>query len=449
MSELNSADPVPLSQPQEEGMAAAPAPGNPLLSTRQRTAILAIARRSSTYPETTMLVQDAAALVAQVLGADLNSIGMVSGGGTLTLNVAETGPAGEYLPRASREFSLEPELSMAGYTVMAAGPVVSARLAQETRFTDLFLRELGAVCGLTVPLPARGFAFGTIGVYWKTLQEVDPVAVDFAETIGHMLGTSLARAKTENEHQRQQILNAMVLTAIDSIVMLLDLQGNLMSINYAGSLATGFSSKEIEGRPFTATFVIPEEQQAFQTAFSQTLQGHKPVTLAASLVTKANQRQKVVWNLRELVDRSGQAYAVLMVGNDCPSSQCGPPRPLPLIDQQKSPQTAREQRASPRLGYGFRQQIAPIYGGAIPQKKDFRYVQCHDISRGGFSFYLNEPPDYEDLVIALGSPPQLNYLAARVTRVAEEERESGTVCVVGCRFTGRLPGLPLAGRASD
>ncbi len=192
---------------------------------------------------------------------------------------------------------------------------------------------------------------------------------------------------------------------------------------------------------------IPEEQEAFKTAFSQTLQGRKPVTMAAALVTKANQRQKVVWNLRELVDRSGQAYAVLMVGNDCPSSQCAAPPPLPVIGQQKSPQTAQEQRASPRLGYGFRQQIAPIYGGALPQKKDFRYVRCHDISRSGFSFYLSEPPDYENLVIALGSPPQLNYLTARVARVGEEPRESGTACVVGCRFTGRLPGLPSAGPA--
>jgi hypothetical protein len=411
-------------------------------------AMLAFARRSSTYPEIAMLVQDAAALVGQVLGADLNSIGMVAGGGTMTLNVAEAGPAGEYLLRASRDLSLEPELSMAGYTVMIAGPVVSARLANESRFTDVFLRELGAVSGVMVLLPARGFAFGTIGVYWKTHQEVDPGAVEFVETIGHMLGASLARAKAENEQQRQQMLNGMVLTAIDRVVMLLDLQGNLMSINYAGSLATGFSSKEIEGRPFTGTFVLPEEQDAFKTAFSKTLCEHKPATMAGSLVTKGNQRQKIFCNLRDLVDRSGQAYAVLLVGNDSPSSQFDGPRPLPAIGQPESPQTACELRASPRLGYGFRQQIAPIYGGVLPQKKDFRYVQCHDISRGGFSFYINEAPDYEDLVIALGSPPQLNYLTARVTRAGKEQRESGSVCVVGCRFTGRLPGLPSASRAS-
>ncbi len=448
MSASDLAGPDPVMQPQEEGAALALPPDNPLLSARQRMARLAFGRRSSTYPEVTMLVQDAAALVAQVLGADLSGISTVASGGTLTLNVAEAGPAGEYLPRASRELSLQPELSMAGYTVMTAGPVVSARLATEDRFTDMFLRELGVVSGLTVPLPAQGIAFGTISVYWKTLHEVDPDAVGFAEIIGHMLGASLARAKMENERRRQQLLNEMVLTAIDSIVMLLDLQGNIVSINYAGTLATRFSSKEVEGRPFEGAFVLPQEQEAFKTAFLQTLQGHKPVTMTGSLVTKGNQPQKVFWNLRELVDRSGQAYAVLLVGNDRPGSQFGGPRPLPAIVQPENPQSGEELRSSPRLGYSFRQQIAPIYGGALPQKKDLRYVQCKDISRSGFPFYFKQPPDYEDLVIVLGSSPQLRYLTARVIRVAEEPRESGTVSVVGCRFTGRLPGLPPTSRAS-
>jgi PAS domain S-box-containing protein len=241
----------------------------------------------------------------------------------------------------------------------------------------------------------------------------------------------------------------MVLTAIDSIVVLLDLQGNIMSINYAGSLASGFSSKEIEGRPFEGAFVLPQDQAAFQTAFSQILKGHKPVTVAGRLVTKGNQRQAVFWNLRELADRSGQPYAVLVVGNDRADSQFGGPRPLPASGQPGNPQTGKDQRASPRLGYGVRQQIAPVIGGAPPQKRDFRYVRCKDISRGGISFYLQQPPDYEDLVVALGAPPQLNYLTARVVRVAEEAGESGSVCVVGCRFTGRLPGLPSIGRATN
>ena len=75
-----------------------------------------------------------------------------------------------------------------------------------------------------------------------------------------------------------------------------------------------------------------------------------------------------------------------------------------------------------------------------PEKSDFFYVQCKDISAGGVSFYLKQPPDYRNIVIALGHAPQLSYFTARVIRVMEETRGLGSVCVVGCQFTGHSAG---------
>jgi PAS domain-containing protein len=415
-----------------------------LLSARQRTALLAFARRSSTNPEVTILVQDAAALVAKVLGADFSGVGTLAADGTLTLTIAETGPAGEFLVRASRVQSLQPELSMAGYAATSASPVASACLATDDRFTDLFLRELGVVSGLTVPLPDRRIALGTFGVYWKTAHEADPDAVGFVEIVAHMLGASLARVKADSERQRQQVLNEMLLTAIDSIVMLLDLQSNLVNINYTGSVVTGFSNNEVQRRPFAGTFLLPEGQLAFESAFAQTLRGHQPVTTAASLVTKGNQRQKIFWTLRELADRSGQAYAVLLVGNDRPDSQFAPQRALAAGQPENLP-IGKERRSSPRRGYNCSQEIAPVYDGKLPRKEDLRFVRCNDISRGGLSFYLKQPPDFEELVISLGSSPHLSFFSARVVWVEEEIHASERVYLVGCRFTGRFPGFPAVG----
>ena len=151
---------------------------------------------------------------------------------------------------------------------------------------------------LTVPLSAVGLPLGVIGVYWKTLQEMDIEGVTFAETIAHMLGTSLARANAENELECQRLLHEMVLTAIDSIVMVVDLEGRLVSINGAGVRLCGFSGPEVQGRPFQTRFIVPEEQEAFTTAFSQVSQSRQPVNLTSWLLTKNNKRPRVHWSLR-------------------------------------------------------------------------------------------------------------------------------------------------------
>lgn len=95
-------------------------------------------------------------------------------------------------------------------------------------------------------------------------------------------------------------------------------------------------------------------------------------------------------------------------------------------------------RSNPRRGFEYCQGIAPIVNGAKPTAEDFFQVHCRDISPGGISFYLKDSPDFEDLVVALGKPPELMHVAARVAHVGQVERDGPKEYLVGCQFTEKI-----------
>jgi GAF domain-containing protein len=99
---------------------------------------------------------------------------------------------------------------------------------------------------------------------------------------------------------------------------------------------------------------------------------------------------------------------------------------------------AGDKRSGRRYRYGYRQRIAPVLDRRPPSEKDFFEVECHDISSGGFSFFLERPPQFERLVAAIGQDRTLNHLIAKVVRVAEVRRNGGAAYLVGCRFVKRV-----------
>ena len=67
-----------------------------------------------------------------------------------------------------------------------------------------------------------------------------------------------------------------------------------------------------------------------------------------------------------------------------------------------------------RYDYQCRQSIAPLDGEQIPLKSAYETVLCCDISNGGFSFYYPRRPQFSQLAVALGQPPHLKQMRAKV-----------------------------------
>jgi len=124
-----------------------------------------------------------------------------------------------------------------------------------------------------------------------------------------------------------------------------------------------------------------------------------------------------------------------------------------------SPRESNEdRRRRPRQTFRSRQRIAPRLGDALPGEDEFFAVQCHDLTRAGFSFFLPTSPSFSSLVAAFGTGPETLYVAAEVQRVADVlvapsgdilypsnflcgkpgDLQLEPLTLVGCKFTSRI-----------
>ena len=121
-----------------------------------------------------------------------------------------------------------------------------------------------------------------------------------------------------------------------------------------------------------------------------------------------------------------------------------------------------ERRRGRRRPFSSIQRIAPRRGPELPADSEFVDVQCHDLTRAGFSFLLPSQPDFDRLVVALESLQGVIHVAAEVRHTADVlvdafgrvqrvgERSDGygehrfqtatPMVLVGCRFTERTAG---------
>jgi PAS domain S-box-containing protein len=469
-----------LSQPDRE-----PGPLGPLV--RQQAAVLAFARRTNVQPALSILMQDAAALVAEVLRADLSGVAQVVGGGnTLSLQITGSDAEGRPLDPINRKSNMEPKGSLAGYTLSVARSVVSLDLAAEKRFSDLFLRKLGVVGAVSIPLYIGPEAYGTLGIYSKQKRKYSEDDAGFAETIAHLLTSSLARVKAEEALEEHREFASKVLDSVDTVILTLDIHGNLIDMNRAARQVTQFSLEEVRDKPFWNVMIAPEEFNLIRGIIWSFSGDEGACQFESYLLTKDGSRKRVSWSLTMMCDEKRRNKSLLLtgtdrteqqemeaelrktreiaqkatraleksqaaggrndVGDESTSNDAVEDESAPRRDGGKTrrpahaikPKSGEELRTSPRQVFNYRQLIAPMYNRRFPSREQFFEVECKDISAGGIAFRLPERPDFDTLVVLLGKPPTESHFVAKVVRVAEEEHWGRVMFLIGCRFTGRV-----------
>ena len=402
---------------------------------RQQAAVLAFGRRSNARPHLAVLMHDAVELVAEILEAEYSGVAQVTAhGANLVLKVTATGAAGQAGPARVHESPLanaaeQGEDSMAAYALNIASPVVTADLVAEERFADHFLRGLGIRGALTIPLHLNTAPFGALGVYTRQQRAFTADDLQFAETIAHLLVSSIARVKAEEALQEQQAFTSTVLGMVDGPVITLDVHGNLLSINRACEQITGFAPAQVRGKPFCSVFATPQEVELCELMFRRAIDGKTACRFESDLLGKDGARRRVAWSAQAICSKDNFVQSLVLSGVDRTEAR----QPF----QKRGEKTGQERRSSPRRTFQYRQWIAPLIGTAMPQRSDFVQVVCDDISAGGISFYLDHPPTFERLLVALGKAPGLTYFAAQVVRIVEKSVRGEKVYLVGCRFTGR------------
>jgi hypothetical protein len=73
-----------------------------------------------------------------------------------------------------------------------------------------------------------------------------------------------------------------------------------------------------------------------------------------------------------------------------------------------------DRRQHARHPYSVNQSFAPVVNGKMPSLDTFRSMRCRDISLGGISFYWPREPEFNDIVIELGTTADKRYVRAKV-----------------------------------
>ncbi len=454
---------------------------------KQRAAVLAFGRRTTVQPSVTVLMEDAVSMIAEVIGTNRIGVGEVVRGGTaIAFRAATLDQRGGLSGTIEHEYSILPTASMAGFALDLGTPVTSADLGAERRFTDLFLRNLQVTSALALPLHLNGKPFGALGVYTGGERPFNLEDVQFAETIAHLLTSSLARVKAEEELDQQRSFASAILEMVDTLVLTLDADGRVVGMNRASQQVTGFEIEEIRERPFWSVFVVPEELDLIRGIFRSARNERAPCEFEGYLMTKEGSKKRVSWSLKLMSD--GKVQSIILSGVDqtpkiemqtelrqvksiaaratkalkelCAMTEAAPSPPGPdgtastrattpaekpdsgqdlesLPFQPVGAVAPNELRRSIRRTYHYLQKVAPVMDDRQPRPDQFFEVQCNDISAGGLSFFFARPPAFERLIVALGKEPAVTYFTAHVVRVASVERGGGKAYLVGCKFTGR------------
>jgi len=444
---------------------------------RRQQAVVAIGRRAVNPPTLSILMQDSAALIAEILGLEWFGTAEPSRDRqALQLTLAVRQPDSGEGRTLTRTLSVAGGESLVGFALQEAHPVVVPELAEADGFHDPFLLEHGIRGALAVPLVAQKQSFGALIAASSRPCRPEKEDLLFVETVAHLITTTIARSNTEQVLAEERYLAGGMLQAIDALVLIVDAGGRITHVNAACQRATGFSSEDVRGRPIWTVFPVPGEAEQFRAAFRKLRKGTNRIEYETTLLTKHADRRRVAWACAVVRKADGTIDSIIITGIDVTERREAEERalraekeveatrlavaaPLEILPEGLPPEedgdpssvaqraAARrglpagvpvERRRRPRRSYPYHQLVAPILDGKLPGERDFVRVRCNDIAAGGFSFLASEPPPSNALIVALGNAPNLTHVTAQVVHVTRVKRRGKFTYLVGCGYTGRV-----------
>jgi PAS domain S-box-containing protein len=419
---------------------------------KRQEALLALGRRALSRPDPLTLMRDAASLVAAMLGAPQCLVAEVAQSQReLVIHLETVGSDEEPFGTVVRRVSAEGSQSLAGYVLQEGRAAIIGDLMSETRFEDRLLREHGIRTVLAVPLGLPDRLLGVLAVCSREPCSFAREDLLFAQTVAQLVTATTAWGRAEKMLAAQQRRSEKLLETVKAIVLVLDAEGRILEANRTCEQISGFRFAEIRGHVLWNAFPVAQEFELFQTIFPQILQEGKPVQYESSLLTKDGNRRQIAWSCSVIQDEEGAVDSVLATGIDVTEQRRGeagatagnggvlekPGCAAAPNDSEHTPPRIERRRRKRRL-YPYQQLMAPVVEGNLPSPRDFYRVVCRDISAGGFSYLSAEPPSYDALIVALGTPPALTHLHAQLKHVTEIRYRGKQAYVVGCAYTGRV-----------
>jgi PAS domain S-box-containing protein len=422
---------------------------------RRQTALVALGRRAIAPPDIRLLIQDAAALIAETLDTDQYGAAELSADGkALMLRLGKIGSPESDDPLVEQRIDFNPRESLAAQAVETGHFVVAPDPAKRTLLADPFLQQQGIRAALLVPLVTAEQSFGALGAFSTRPREFLAEDLLFAETIAHLVSTTISRDYAHKALEAERRLTERILATVDALVLTLDPAGQILGVNPACQRTTGFTATELANRHIWNTLVVHDDVRVMQAALELAGDSDTPVERETLIVSKSGERRRIRWSLAGKRNDAGSVDAIIGTGIDVtdqraaeekiaqleaealadvpPGSEATQGQFRPLSQAPRG-----ERRKRPRRTFNFMQRIAPMIGDKLPDRRQFHTVHCQDISSAGFSFIVTEPPSQASYVVALGTAAVTIYLTAKIIHVTSVIRDDTTKYLVGCQYVGR------------
>ncbi len=184
----------------------------------QQAAVARLGREALEMRDVAPLVDRAAAILAEQLGAEASSVLRWNQNHDSFLVIAGVGWAPGVVGAALIPGGMR---SLAGYALASGTSVILNDSRSECRFDSHLLdKEYGVRSALAAPISAREQPYGVLAAFTSEVHPFSADDLNFAEGIAHVLGAAIARNEAEAELQRQALHDS--LTGLPNRALLFD-----------------------------------------------------------------------------------------------------------------------------------------------------------------------------------------------------------------------------------
>lgn len=121
-------------------------------------------------------------------------------------------------------------------------------------------------------------------------------------------------AEEELREERDFVRNLVEIA--QAMVLVLDMQGHIVSLNPYMEEVSGYRLAEVQGRDWFDTFVPERERQRIRELFARAIGGMHTRGNVNAIVTKGGQERQIEWYDNTLKDGAGKVVGLLSVGQD-------------------------------------------------------------------------------------------------------------------------------------
>jgi PAS domain S-box-containing protein len=168
--------------------------------------------------------------------------------------------------------------------------------------------------------------------------------------------------KAEEALKRERDFSSTILNTVDSLVIVLDTQGRIVTFNRACEECSGYSLDEVKGKPFWNILLLPEEREAVMAMFGNLTADEPSTRYENHWLTKDGRRRLIAWSNSALADASGAVEHVISTGLDITERRQAE---LQLHEAMTAAEIAQHQEKKRRQEAERRRQIAESLGHVL------------------------------------------------------------------------------------